>query len=132
MFVCVEHEKDQKLGEDDEEFSSEEEEEEEEVDFLQEETEEVEKKTASRADFLSANEIRHLTAAFDTCDTLESGELLFPAFMRCLAVMGKKVTVDEARKFFDAMDADKSGCITLDEWIGFYAETMVRLVILCW
>ncbi len=82
------------------------------------------KSTLNRADFLSSTEIRHLTAAFETCDTEETGELAFPAFMKCLAVMGKRVTKAEAFDFFEAMDEDKSGFITIDEWVGFYANKM--------
>jgi hypothetical protein len=48
-------------------------------------------KSQNRADFLSATEIRHLTAAFEVCDKAETGELAFPAFTKCLSVMGKKV-----------------------------------------
>jgi len=48
-------------------------------------------KSQNRADFLSSTEIRHLTAAFEVCDKAETGELAFPAFMKCLSVMGKKV-----------------------------------------
>ncbi len=80
----------------------------------------------NRADFLSATEIRHLTAAFDTCDAAETGELGFANFTKALAVMGKKVTRTEAQTFFEQMDVDKSGFITIDEWIGFYANNMVR------
>ena len=87
-------------------------------------------KSTNRADFLSATEIRHLTAAFETCDKAETGELGFGPFMKCLAVMGKKVTKEEAQVYFDRMDADKSGFITLDEWIGFYANFMVRFIYL--
>jgi hypothetical protein len=54
-------------------------------------------KNVSRADFLSAAEIRHLTAAFETCDKAETGELGFDSFMKCLALMGKKVTVEEGK-----------------------------------
>jgi hypothetical protein len=34
------------------------------------------------------------------------------------------VTKAEAGAYFERMDADKSGFITLDEWIGFYANFM--------
>jgi hypothetical protein len=40
-----------------------------------------------------------------------------------------QVTKAEAGAYFDRMDADKSGFITLDEWIGFYANFMVWLII---
>lgn len=82
--------------------------------------------TQNRAEFLSATEIRHLTAAFEVCDKAGTGEIAFEPFMKCLAVMGKKVTRSEARDFFDKMDVDKSGFISIDEWIGFYANNMVK------
>ena len=81
-------------------------------------------RTQNRAEFLSTTEIRHLTAAFDTCDKTGTGELNFSDFMKCLSVMGKKVTKREAQKFFEAMDEDKSGFISLDEWVSFYANNM--------
>jgi hypothetical protein len=79
-----------------------------EVDFLEEPDEDEEEgeegggevagmKNVNRADFLSATEIRHLTAAFETCDKEETGELGFEPFMKCLAVMGKKITVEEGK-----------------------------------
>jgi Ca2+-binding EF-hand superfamily protein len=115
-------------------FQEEEEEEEDLPDFLEvvEEDEDDEEETGAilrtqnRAEFLSTTEIRHLTAAFDTCDKTGTGELNFADFMKCLSVMGKKVTKREAQKYFEAMDEDKSGFISLEEWIGFYANNMVR------
>jgi Ca2+-binding EF-hand superfamily protein len=82
--------------------------------------------TQNRAEFLSATEIRHLTAAFEVCDKAGTGEIPFEPFMKCLAVMGKKVTRAEAKTYFEKMDVDKSGFISLDEWIGFYANNMVK------
>jgi len=114
-------------------------EDEEEVDFLEDPEDEAEEdedesaapsgegnaQNSNRADFLSATEIRHLTAAFETCDQDDSGELSFDPFMKCLALMGKKVTAEEGKVFFDKMDEDKSGSIDINEWIGFYAGAMV-------
>lgn len=77
-----------------------------------------------RSEFLSSTEIRHLTAAFTTCDKTGTGELNFQDFTKVLSVMGKKVTKREAQKYFEAMDEDKSGFISLEEWIGFYANNM--------
>mmetsp|Transcript_23071 Transcript_23071/g.47179 ORF Transcript_23071/g.47179 Transcript_23071/m.47179 type:complete len:236 (-) Transcript_23071:48-755(-) len=113
-------------------------EDEEEVDFLEDPEDEAEEdedesaapsgegnaQNSNRADFLSATEIRHLTAAFETCDQDDSGELSFDPFMKCLALMGKKVTAEEGKVFFDKMDEDKSGSIDINEWIGFYAGAM--------
>lgn len=108
------------------------------VDFLEAEEEEEEEdneggggaaivhSSQNRAEFLSATEIRHLTAAFEVCDKAGTGEIAFEPFMKCLAVMGKKVTRFEAREFFEKMDVDKSGFISIDEWIGFYANFMVK------
>lgn len=78
---------------------------------------------------MSASELRHLHAAFETCDTEETGELNFTAFMKALALMGKKVTRAEAQEFFELMDEDKSGFISIEEWVGFYANNMVRSII---
>tara|TARA_A100001015_G_scaffold320349_1_gene446399 strand:- start:699 stop:1175 length:477 start_codon:yes stop_codon:yes gene_type:complete len=51
-----------------------------------------------RSEFLSSTEIRHLTAAFTTCDKLDVGELNFQDFTKVLSVMGKKVTKRSARR----------------------------------
>jgi hypothetical protein len=130
-------------SDDDDDFEEEaeydEEDEDQEVDFLAEEDEQENEDydgpskklggtSLNRAEFLSGTEIRHLTAAFEVSDRDETGELGFAAFMKALALMGKKVTKAEAQEFFDAMDVDKSGFITIDEWIGFYANHMVNII----
>ncbi|CAF0865717.1 unnamed protein product [Adineta steineri] len=75
---------------------------------------------------LTSSQIRELRQAFDLFDTDNSGGISVVELKQALGALGVKVTDQEARQMFSAIDIDKNGRIEFEEFADVVADSYFK------
>ncbi|CAF0945738.1 unnamed protein product [Adineta steineri] len=75
---------------------------------------------------LTSSQIKELRQAFDLFDTDNSGGISVVELKQALGALGVKVTDQEARQMFSAIDIDKNGRIEFEEFADVVADSYFK------